>query len=106
MGLLCYLGPSPVMNREHALWWAWVALFTSLLLIGVPSSFFTRRHWPDYAVASGALLLLCWQTRSAIAVLDVDPPFRSSPWTVVIVVSILLIELGGLVSALARVSVK
>jgi hypothetical protein len=104
MGFLCYLGPSPALNREHAGWWAWVITFTALLLVGVPSSFLTRGRWPDYVVAFGAMLLLTWQTRSAIAVLDVHPPFHSSPWTVVIVVAVLLLELVGFLSAVIRLS--
>jgi hypothetical protein len=58
MGFLSYLGPSPVLDEEHALWWVWVIGFTLLLLIGVPASFLTRRHWPDYSVGVGAILLL------------------------------------------------
>ena len=102
MAGLCYIGPSPVMDKEHALWWAWVFGFGALLVIGVPSSFMTRRSWPHYVVAAGALLLLVGQTRSAIAVLDVKPPFHNTPLAVVIVVSILVLELFGLLSALAR----
>jgi hypothetical protein len=104
MGFLCYLGPSPVIDEKHAVWWAWVTGFTFLLLIGVPSSFFTRRHWPDYSVAVGALLLLVWQIRSAAAILNVHPPFHSGPWTVIIVASVLVDEVLGLLSALARLS--
>jgi hypothetical protein len=103
MGFLAYLGPSPVLDREHALWWTWVIGFSTLLVVGVPFSFITHRQWPNYAVAVGAMLLLIWQVRGAIAILDVRPPFHSSPWTVVILVGVLLLEVSGLLSALTRV---
>lgn len=106
MGFLCYLGPSPVLDGEHAAWWAWVIGFTLLLLLGVLSSFLTHRHWPDYLAATGALLLLIWQVRGAAAILNVRPPFRSNPWTVVIAASIVVVEVLGLLSALARMSVR
>ena len=102
MGFLCYLGPSPLIDREHVIWWGWVVAFTILLFVGVSASFFTQRHWPDYVVAVGAFLLCTWQTRSAIAILNVKPPFHSSPWTVVIVIGVLLIEFTGLISAFLR----
>jgi hypothetical protein len=102
MTAISYLGPSPPIDEAHLLWWGWVVGFGAALPIGATASFATDRMWPHYIVAAGALLLVIWQCRGAVAILDVRPPFHSSPWTVLIVVTVVALELVGLLAALAR----